>query len=230
MVVDFAYTLVKKILAKNIQQGYASPSDFNTFINQAQLMYLDYLLGEFEQYQYQRPIPRVQFGMNQQTRQSLTPLIGPFSPLTIDANGFSAYPDDFQQVDAMMTTDDMAIRYCQQHQKQAFLKSRIDPVATNPIYLIEGNDDTEQDGGFRFYPIELGSAKLSYIKTPPEIKWAFTTDANNRPVYDPVNSFDPVFYDLDMMEILARTLRMFGVSLQANAVSQYATEVKSVGQ
>ncbi len=223
MTVDFAYQLVKRILAKNIQQGYASPSDFNTFINQAQLMYLDFLLGEFEQYQYQRPIPRVQFGMNQQTRQSLTPLIGPFSALTVDGTGLSSYPTDFQQVDAMMTVGNKAIRYCQQHQKDAFINSRIDPVATNPIYLIE-------DDGFQFYPINIASAQLSYVKTPPEIKWAFTQDVNGRPVYDPGNSFDPVWYDLDMMEILSRTLRMFGVSLQANLVSQYANEVKSVGQ
>jgi len=223
MTVDFAYTLIKKILAKNTQQGYASPSDFNSFINQAQLMYLDYLLGEFEQYQYQRPIPRVQFGMNQQVRQSLTPLIGEFVPLTIDGTGLSPYPDDFQQVDAMMTTGDKAIRYCQQHQKEAFIKSRIDPVATNPIYLI-------QDDGFQFYPIVLAAAKLSYVKTPPEIKWAFTEDVNLRPVYDSTNSIDPVWYDLDIMEILARTLRMFGVSLQANQVSQYANEIKTAGQ
>lgn len=229
MTADFGYTLVKKVLAKN-QQGYASPSDYNTFINQAQLMYQDYLLGEFEQYQYQRPVPKVQFGMNQQVRQSLTPLIGPFITLTVDGTGFSSYPADFQQVDAMMTTDDRAIRYCQQHQKQAFIKSRIDPVVTNPIYLIEGNDDPKMDGGFQFYPIALGAAKISYVKTPPEIKWAYNPDGNGRPIYDPTNSVDPVWYDVDCMEILARTLRMFGVSLQAPQVSQYANEIKSVGQ
>lgn len=223
MTADFGYTLVKKVLAKNIQQGYASPSDYNTFINQAQLMYLDYLLGEFEQYQYQRPIPRVQFGMNQQVRQSLTPLIGPFVPLTIDGTGLSPYPTNFQQVDAMMTAGNKAIRYCQQHQKDAFINSRIDPVATSPIYLIE-------DNGFQFYPATLATASLSYVKTPPQIKWAFTQDVNGRPVYDPVGSFDPVWYDLDMMEILSRTLRMFGVSLQANQVSQYANEIKTAGQ
>jgi|SRR6187402_3343150 len=229
MTADFGYTLVKKVLAKS-QQGYASPADYNTFINMSQFMYTDYLLGEFEQYQYQRPVPKVQFGMNQQVRQSLTPLIGPFITLTVDGTGFSSYPNDFQQVDAMMTTDDRAIRYCQQHQKQAFIKSKIDPVATNPIYLIEGNDDPKLDGGFRFYPNTLGTAKLSYVKTPPEIKWAYNPDGNGRPIYDPANSVDPVWYDMDMMEILSRTLKMFGVSLQAPMVSQYANEIKAVGQ
>lgn len=222
MTADFGYTFVKKVLAKN-QQGYASPSDYNTFINMSQFMYLDYLLGEFEQYQYQRPIPRVQFGMNQQVRQSLTPLIGKFVPLTIDGTGLSPYPADFQQVDTMMTDTNNAIRYCQQHQKQAFIKSKIDPIATNPIYLIE-------DDGIRFYPIVGINATISYVKTPPEIKWAYTNDANGRPVYDPGNSVNPVWYDLDMMEILSRTLRMFGVSLQANQVSQYANEIKTAGQ
>lgn len=222
MTVDFAYTLIKKILSKN-QQGYASPSDFNSFINQAQLMYLDYLLGEFEQYQYQRPVPKVQFGMNQQTRQSLTPLIGSFLTLVVDGSGLLLYPPDFQQVDAMMTVGDKAIRYCQQHQKDAFLNSRIDPVATNPIYLI-------QDDGFQFYPITIGSAKLSYVKTPPEIKWSFIADGNGRPVYDPGSSFDPVWYDVDCFKILSRALLMFGVSLQATQVQQFANNIKNLGE
>jgi len=221
MNIDFWYTLTKKILSKN-QQGYVSPLDFNTFINQAQLMYLDYLLGEFQQYQYQKPVPRVQFGMNQQVRQSLTPLIVETN-LTVDGTGLSAYPSDFQQVDSMLATGRKAIRYYQQHQEDAFVNSRIDPIASNPIYKIT-------DDGFLFDPISIGTATLSYVKTPPDIKWAYTPDANGRPLYDPVNSVDPVWYDMDMGEVLSRTLRMLGVSLQAPQVSQYANEIKNVGQ
>ena len=221
MSVDFWFTLTKRILSKN-QQGYVSPLDFNTFINQAQLMYLDYLLGEFQQYQYQKPVSRVQFGMNQQDRQSLTPLIVR-TTLTIDGTGLSAYPSDFQQVDSMTTIDRKAIRYYQQQQEDAFVNSRIDTVATNPIYRIE-------DVGFRFDPITLGSATLSYVKTPPDIKWAYTTDSNGRPVYDPIASVDPVWYDTDFGEVMSRMLRMFGVSLQAQQVSQYANEIKNIGQ
>lgn len=223
MTVDTVYNIVKYIVAKNIQQGYVSPKDFNTMINQAQLMYMDYLLGEFEQYQYMRPVARVQFGMNMQVRQSLTPLIQQFVPMTIDATGLSLYPDDYQQIDAMMTTGDNPIRYCQQHQKAAFIKSRIDPIASNPIYLI-------QDTGFQFYPIALGSAKLSYVKTPPEIVWASNPDANGRPVYDPTNSVDPIWFDLDIQEVIVRALKPIGVSLQAPQVVQYASEIKNVGQ
>jgi len=37
------------------QNGYLTPSEFNLTINQAQVSYQDYLLGEFQQYQYGRP-------------------------------------------------------------------------------------------------------------------------------------------------------------------------------
>jgi hypothetical protein len=223
MTVDRMYSICSYIVAKNRQQGYLSPKDFNTCINNGQIEYLDYLLGEFEQYQYQRPVPKVQFGMNQQVRQSLTPLIGPFASLTVDGTGLSPYPSDFQQVDAMMTPGNKAIRYCQQHQKDAFINSRIDPVATNPIYLI-------QDDGFQYYPVNLGTALLSYVKTPPDIVWAYTPDGNGRPIYDPANSVDPVWYDLDCNQVIVRALKMVGVSLQAPMVSQYANEVEKVGQ
>ena len=57
------------------QNGYLTPSDFNLIINQAQVSYQDYLLGEFQQYQYGRPQARVSYSQNEDIRQRLTPLI-----------------------------------------------------------------------------------------------------------------------------------------------------------
>ena len=223
MIVDTAYSIMKFVINKN-EQGYFSPANFNTIFPAAELQYLDYLLGEFQQYQYGRPVPRVQFGMNETIRQSLTPLIGPPVPLIINAAGLAPYPDDFQQVDAIyFGTPQERVRFVSQDRLYSFLNSVIDPVASNPIYLIQNN-------GFQFYPITLATASISYVKTPPKTFWASTPDVNGRPIYDSTNSIDPIWFDTDIFDVIARALKMVGVNLQAPAVMQYATELKNVGQ
>lgn len=229
MTVDFAFQIVNFVLAKNLGQGNLNPQDFNNLINLAQYEFLDYLLGEFQSYQGGRPVSKVQFGMNESVRQRLTPFIAAPVTLTIDTNGLALYPADYQQMDAMYDPSMNRVRFAPQHKLYSYINSQIDPISTNPIYLIE-------EAGFRFYPnttynnVAFSSAKLSYVGTPPTITWASTTDANGRLVYNPGPSVDPAWYDVDMSEILARVLRKCGVSLQAQEVNQLAQEIKIQGQ
>jgi len=229
MTVDFAFSIVNFVIAKNSGQGDLSPQDFNNIINMSQYEFLDYLLGEFQSYAGGRPVAKVQFGMNESVRQRLTPFIKPPLPLSPDVTGFALYPADYQQMDAMWDANMNRIRFVPQHKLFSYLGSQIDPINTNPIYTIENN-------GFRFYPnttfngTASPAAKLSYVSTPPNITWGWTPDANGRPVYNPGTSTDPEWYDVDMEEILARVLRKCGVNLQNNEVNQYAQEIKQAGQ
>jgi hypothetical protein len=221
MNVNDVYKLVQFIANKN-QQGYINPSQFNLIINQAQNSYTSFLLGSFQQYTPGRPIARVELGNNSVVRQRLTPIIKA-ATLTIDGTGFSPYPSDYVQVDAIRTDSLQRVRFVQQDSLYSYYNSVIDPVATNPIYLLE-------DTGLRFYPATLGSARLSYISDPVDIVWAYTLDANGRPVYDQANSVDPVWHVTSILEIVTRALSMVGVNLQAGAISQYAQEIKANGQ
>lgn len=229
MTVDFAFQVINYILAKNLGQGNLNPQDFNNLINISQYSFLDYLLGEFQSYQGGRPLSKVQFGMNESVRQRLTPFIKPVVPLAPDVSGFAAYPADYQQMDAMYDANMNRIRFVPQHKLYSYLGSVIDPINTNPIYLIENN-------GFRFYPntnyntVAAPSAFLSYVSTPPDIVWNSTPDGNGRLVYNPIGSVDPEWYDVDMAEIISRVLRMCGVSLQNQDVDRYAQEIKVQGQ
>ncbi len=224
MNVNEIYVLMQDILAKNIQQGYLSPDDFNTYINQAQRSYLDYLLGEYQQYQAKRPIPVVSFAQNERVRTSIAPLIYN-RILAIDSvTGIAPFPNDFEQVDAMWGLYGFYnIRFTQQDRLQSNYRSVIDPVAENPIYLIKHE-------GFQFFPETTGSSRLSYVRTPPEIEWAYTLDSNNLPVYDPVNSSQPVWADPDIYNIIVRALAMTGVQLQLGVVMNYSENIKRGGQ
>lgn len=221
--IDDVYRIVTYAVGKNLQQGYVSPSDFNLVINQAQKSYASYLLGNFQQYQPGRPQARVEFGQNSVVRQRLTPIIYGAN-LTIDSTGFSPYPGDYLQQDAMWSFYGYnRIREVQQQYFYSIYNSVIDPVASWPVYMLEWD-------GFRFFPNTLGQAKLSYVRNPPDMIWGYTLNVNGVPVYNPATSTQPVWDDASILEIIVRALRIIGVNLQYNDVNAYANEIKQVGQ
>lgn len=223
MTVDEVYVLMLYAISKNKQQGYLSPTDFNTTINQASKSYADYLLGEVQQYQPGRSGARVEWGQNQTVRTRLTPIIYGYH-LNIDTTGFSPYPNDYLQVDAMWSIYGIdRIRFVPQDKHFFVYGSVIDPYRLNPYYLIE-------DLGFRFYPQSYGDAWLSYVRNPPLIIWGYTFDGNNRPVYSAALSTQPVWDDASMLDVIVRALAIVGVNLQFGVVSQYSQEIKMNGQ
>lgn len=221
------------------QNGYLTPEEFNLLANQAQTSYMDYLLGEFQQYQYGKPESRVNYDQNSNTRQRLVPFIHE-TILTVDLNGESIYPTNYLQTDALTTVSDyQRIRFVRQDSLYSFVNSQIDPVATNPIYVLI-------QSGFKFMPFTLGSARLSYIGEPNYIQWGYCLDSNGRPIYNPsappitttttttspgcTYSIQPLWYDVDILEIVARILKLVGVNLQMAQVEQYANQITQTGQ
>lgn len=205
------------------QNGYLTSSEFNLLVNQAQTSYVDYLLGEFQQYQYGRPQARIDYNQNSNIRQRMSPLIYGYT-LSVDGTGFAAYPGDYVQTDAMWNSNGISrFRYVKQDSLFSYYNSKIDPIANNPIYLIEPT-------GFRFYPANVASARLTYVKNPPTITWGYTLDANGREVYSSGLSKQPVWSDVDQLEIIARILKLVGVNLQMPVVQQYANQVTQMGQ
>lgn len=223
MNINDVYEIVLYACAKNQSQGYISPSDFNLLINQAQVQYTSYLTGSVQSYRPGRPMPTVEFGENSVVRQRLSPTIYGYN-LNVDATGFSPYPNDYIQTDAMWSYYGFnRIRYVAQDRLFFIYNSVIDPIETNPIYLI-------QDTGFKFYPQSLGMAYLSYVRNPQRIEWAYTLDIYGQPVYDPINSIDPIWDDAAMWDIICRTLSLTGVNLQLGVVMNYAQDIKKTGQ
>jgi ABC-type transport system substrate-binding protein len=218
------------------QNGYLTPSEFNLVINQAQISYQDYLLGEFQQYQYGRPQARVNYSQNEDIRQRLTPLIAQATLAPNSTSGIAAYPTDFLQVDAMWEADGVRrVRFVPQDSLYSYYNSEIDPIISNPIYLLQ-NDQ------FQFYPKNIasisGNPKISYVKSAPDIIWGYTT-VSGRPVYNPTpynpstqpnGSQQPVWYDVDILEIITRALKLIGLNLQDGMVEQYANQITQTGQ
>lgn len=181
MNINDIYVLVQYIINKN-QQGYLNPAQFNHVINQAQRSYLSYLLGSFQSYLPGRPVSRVELGQNSVVRQRLSPVIKN-TTLGIDMYGVSPYPSDYLQADAMrLPFTYQRVRFVQQDSLYSYYNSVIDPVGSNPIYLIE-------DTGFQFYPTYLDEARLSYVSNPPDMIWGYEI-INNRPVYSDAKKYN----------------------------------------
>lgn len=226
MDVNVAYKIILYAVAKNNGQGYVTPEEFNTVLMPAaQRSYLDYLLGEYQRYAPQRPIAVVEFSGNERIRDSIAPLIYG-TVLTPNAvTGIAPFPSDYEYMDAMNSLYNFyRIRFTQQDRLFATYRSKIDPpTTTNAIYLIKHE-------GFQFYPENIGSARLSYVRTPPAIVWGYVEDSNGIPQYDPSRSQQPVWSDTDMMEIIVRALQLVGVNLQLRNVVEYSEAIKQGGQ
>ncbi len=224
MDVNECYRIVLLATAKNTQDGYVSPDDFNLAMNNGQRMYLDYLLGEYQKYQPQRPIAVVEFGQNERIRESLAPLIYGANLFPNTTTGIAPFPADYEYSDNMWGLYGFYnIRFAQQDRLDSFIHSSIDPIAENPVYLI-------QHEGFHFFPQNYGSARLSYVRKPPSIVWGYVLDSNGIPVYNPATSQNPVWGESDILQVIARALQWIGVNLQFNMVVSYANEIKTQGQ
>lgn len=225
MDVNQVYKIIQYATAKNQSQGYISPDDFNgVLMPVAQRGYLDYLLGEYQKYQPQRPIAIVEFGQNERVRESLAPLIYGANLFPNTTTGIASFPNDYEYSDNMWGLYGFYnIRFVQQDRLDSYIHSNIDPVSENPVYLI-------QHEGFHFFPENFGSARLSYIRTPPAIVWGYVLNSNGIPVYDPFTSQQPVWGDSDIYQIIVRALALVGVNLQIGVVMQYANDIKNSGQ
>jgi len=225
--VNQVYEVMKYAVAKNQSQGYLSADDFYISINAAQRSYADYLLGEYQKYQIQRPIAVVEFGQNERIRDSISPLIyNTVLPIN-STTGIAPYPSDYEYVDAMWSVyGNYNIRFIQQDRYASYKYSVIDPVVENPVYLIRHE-------GFQFFPERPygdNQAKMSYVRNPPSIVWGYVLDSNGIAVYNPATSQNPVWSDSDMLNIISRALMLVGVNLQFSTVIQYANDIKNGGQ
>jgi hypothetical protein len=104
------------------------------------------------------------------------------------------------------------------------LQDSIDPVnEANAFYI-------EESSVWKVYPTTLATVTLKYLTLPTDIVWAYTLDGSGRPVYNPVGSVNPQWYDNDIDEVVARGLKIFGVSIKEGALLNYGQQVIQSGE
>lgn len=218
MTIDQVYKFIDFIIKKSNSGGYLTPDEFNLIINRAQIQYFNKLYGNQNDYRYDRPVPKIAYAITEKISNSLSPFLSDSTALTVDSNGQVNIPSDlFQTVSMTHTIDgiEYEITRVEQDRIANNLSSYYDaPSSDFPIY-------SQLRTKFQFYPKNLGTANLYYLKKPTDMVWGYTT-VSGRPVYNAGTSVQPQWKDMDMNEIIYIALSYIGVNLKDPDVSQFA--------
>lgn len=223
MTVDYAYQFIQFVARKN-QAAQITPKEVQFALASGQKNYYEYLLGLVQQFQPGRPVPTVALGMNSKISTDLSPF--KFEDVTIAVvTNKAPLPSKFRYLSLMLDQNGKQMQWMSDNKLPGRLASVIDPISeTGKGFYNESN------GAWRVYPDgTITSIKVNYYVKPDDIVWAYTFDANGRPVYNPIGSVDPQFNDEAMTDVLARALEILGWSFQSENLVEYGQEVKKNG-
>src|SRR3990167_591926 len=220
--IDTVKQLVEYIVRKKTS-GFLDPTQFNLVINSASLSeFMDYI-GNEHTYQPGQPIPPRAFELTQNIIEKLKVFKESDYPLIIDAAGQVPFPTDhvFTLGIGYITGSGSPIvpRYVpieivDEQKKWYRLSSKIvAPDKKFPICVI-------QNTYFQFFPVNLQSASLSYIRYPRKAIWNYTL-TNNRPVFNPVGSVDLEWEKIKINDIVIRACSLLGISIKDAEIVQY---------
>lgn len=221
MNVNDVYRIMRFIARKN-QLESLSPSEFQDAFNTAQRNYYDFLVGRIEQYRYDKAVPRVGIAMTDNVMSRLTPFQMSATPAV--TSGSANKPADFNKLLSMLTASNNRIQRVEENRLAERLNDSIDPASeTNAFYV-------EKPSTWSIYPSTIASIKVNYLKVPNNVVWGYNLDGLGRPVYSPGTSTDPVWYDNDIDEIIARACKILGISIKENALVSYGQSVINTGE
>lgn len=221
MNVNDVYRIMRFIARKN-QLESLSPSEFQDAFNTAQRNYYDFLVGRIEQYRYDKAVPRVGIAMTDNVMSRLTPFQASATPAV--ASGSANKPADFNKLLSMLTASNNRIQRVEENRLAERLNDSIDPASETNAFFVE------KPTAWSIYPSTIASIKVNYLKVPNNVVWGYNLDGLGRPVYSPGTSTDPVWYDNDIDEIIARACKILGISIKENALVSYGQSVINTGE
>jgi hypothetical protein len=221
MNINEVYKLVSYLVDK-YQGTYLSPDDFNAVINMAQNQYLSFLTDDTGTVGRN---PKNPVGMSTSAIVADT-LSGFLTESTVTVTSqLGPKPADMYKTVAVRTTDDnYAVRFVASDRVASYVDNAIDaPTTTEPIYYEIGSN-------YKVFPSSLGSIKVSYIRNPQTLKWAYTGGL----IYDaansvPANNAALEWGDVDVYEIIYRAIGIIGINLKDGDLMRASQLVKNDG-
>lgn len=230
-------------LAKKASSGAnPSPSQFNLATERSFVAWIMSRYNNPHTYQPGQPIPQIAFQQSQKISDDLNFLLTK-KEFAVDATGQLTIPDGttkdinnqiapkylhlsslrFNHVilkGGKFVQKEVNIDVLRDSEIASVLSSSIvNPTTRYPVCAF-------YDTKIQFHPKTLQKVIFTYLRTPAVPKWAYTLDANNRPVYDAANSVDIESPDETMNEIAMRTLSYLGISIREASIVQYAEQIK----
>ena len=225
--VDYLYQFCLKLMRKN-QAGGLSSKDFEHHWNDAQGSYQDDLLGRFQA----RNNGKTGINTGLIEGETILQKLSPFTyneSISIATGAKVTKPEGFVYRLAFRINgeDVWKIRH---NQIATVNASVIDPpsITNNKFYFVEYQDyysllpNTLPSGG-------ITTAELDFIKTPENIVWGYTFDANDRQVYNPGTSVQPKWDNNSCREITKRMFTNLGVALKDGDFENFGKSVVITG-
>lgn len=228
MNIDEVYKTIQFIVRKNSTGGSINPDQFNLIINRGQMTKFMRSYGNEQEYQPGKPIPRIAFQITQSVTDELKAFIENGN-LILDEDGQVDYPDDYVHAIPGLgykTSVNNAngigtvLKYVpieivdSQFEYYRLSSNIVNPTRTTPMCVLKGSY-------MQFYPINIGPVFFPYLREPRQALWAYTI-VNGRPVYDPANSVDLEWPDVNINSIIALAVSYIGISIKSEEISNYA--------
>lgn len=232
MDINQVYKTVTYLVDKH-QGTYISPEDFNTVINMAQYQYLESMIDKTGNINSNNRVSPPGVIVNSAIsdklskfylEQALTVITTPGATL-----GNAPKPNAMWTATSLRTSANRPIKKVFDDNLANHLVNPIDaPTTTDPIYM-------EISDAFKFYPTNVASPILGYIRKPNQMVWAYTGDL----VYSsgagvgvtPVGgSIQPEWGDSDMNEIIYIAIGIIGIPLKDVDLIRASQTIKNEGQ
>jgi hypothetical protein len=226
--VDIVYKTVLLILNQQ-QRGYMTPDEFNKTATQVQLTIFEGYASDLNQ-QYRLPDndteygdrvknieQKLQFFQKYINNAAVPGAITGTNPFTIDTTVVT----DLYRLGSVMYQGVQLGQYSQRNEvTQLFLSPLTQPTDKFPIYLYES-------GQLFVFPntiITPNDINISYLATPANVTWAYTTGGLGEYVYAAGASIDFQLDVTEQTEIILRILAYAGVIIQDPSIVQMASQ------
>ena len=226
--VDIVYKTVLLILNQQ-QRGYMTPDEFNKTATQVQLTIFESYASDLNQ-QYRLPDndteyadrvknieQKLQFFQKYINNASTPGAITGVNPFTIDTTVVT----DLYRLGSVMYQGVQLGQYSQRNEvTQLFLSPLTQPTEKFPIYLYES-------GQLFVFPntiITPNDINISYLATPANVTWAYTTGGLGEYIYAAGASTDFQLDVTEQTEIILRILAYAGVIIQDPSIVQIASQ------
>ena len=226
--VDIVYKTVLLILNQQ-QRGYMTPDEFNKTATQVQLTIFEGYASDLNQ-QYRLPDndteygdrvknieQKLQFFQKYINNAAVPGAITGTNPFTIDTTVVT----DLYRLGSVMYQGVQLGQYSQRNEvTQLFLSPLTQPTEKFPIYLYES-------GQLFVFPntiITPNDINISYLATPANVTWAYTTGGLGEYIYAAGASTDFQLDVTEQTEIILRILAYAGVIIQDPSIVQMASQ------
>lgn len=208
---DNLYTFVLFILRK--ERGiYATPAQFTANLDNGQL---DTFNDYFKEY-----------GINQNIHDALDPF-KVYQPFVSASDGSVTYPSNYLHLLAGVFTVTGStvnkVRFIQTDEYPDAITSQLRPVSlSKPIAL-------DSSSGFNLYPQSQQNGAYYYMRRPATPVYGFI-QAGRTLTYDSTTSTQLEWLDIYINNVLANTLKYFGIYMNEDKVYQFAEQYQKETQ